>query len=488
MLAPWVIEEVKTADLKDERLNNRFAQILDALGKKPSYSIPAACGGLNEMTAAYRFFDNRSVTFETVLAPHCERTLARMAAQAVAILGQDTTEIDVTRPEQRVTGAGPLDGGARRGAFLHPLCAFTPDGTPLGTVDAVVWTREDEPLAPRKERIKKRAQTPIEEKESWRWVETLNKCRAVARDLPTTQVIAVADSEADIYELFMAGQAEPQEVNWIVRACHNRALVPKGDEAHAEDAGKLLREKLLASPALYTKKISVRGRKAKVGCETRGRRQTRKSRQAEVEVRAASVTLRPPQRNGRKLPPVTLNVVMVREINPPADEEAVEWMLLTNLPIDDVEQVRLVVDYYCIRWLIEVFFRTLKSGCRIEHRRFENMDRLLPCLAICMIVAWRTLYVCRLGRSCPDVSCEAVFEPAEWKAVHQVVRRKAPPSAPPTLSEMVRMVAQLGGYVDRKRDDPPGPQTVWIGLQRTHDLALCWQVFGPGAQVGVVDV
>ena len=98
-----------------------------------------------------------------------------------------------------------------------------------------------------------------------------------------------------------------------------------------------------------------------------------------------------------------------------------------------------------------------------------------------LIVTWRTLYVCRLGREFPDMSCEAIFEPAEWKSVYQIVRREPPPKRPPTLSQMVRLVAQLGGYVNRKRKDPPGPQTVWLGLQRTHDIALCWQTFGPEA-------
>ena len=132
--------------------------------------------------------------------------------------------------------------------------------------------------------------------------------------------------------------------------------------------------------------------------------------------------------------------------------------------------------------MIEVFFRTMKSGCRVERRLFEQTDRLLPCLAVYLIVTWRTLFVCRLGREFPEISCEAIFEPAEWKSVYRIVRRKAPPEEPPTLKEMVRMVAQLGGYVNRRRDDDPGPQTVWLGLQRTHDMALCWQTFGPEAK------
>ena len=118
----------------------------------------------------------------------------------------------------------------------------------------------------------------------------------------------------------------------------------------------------------------------------------------------------------------------------------------------------------------------------MEQRRFGRTDRLLPCLAVYLVVSWRTLYVCRLGRSCPEISCEAVFEPAEWQSVYQVVHREPPPAQPPTLQEMVRLVAQLGGYVNRKRSDEPGPQTVWLGLQRLHDIALCWKVFGPGAK------
>ena len=138
-----------------------------------------------------------------------------------------------------------------------------------------------------------------------------------------------------------------------------------------------------------------------------------------------------------------------------------------------------VVAYDCVRWMIEVYFRTLKSGCRIEARRFEHIDRVYPCLAIYMIVTWRTLFVCRLGREFPDIDCEAIFEPAEWKSVYFMVNKKSPPKTPPPLQEMVRLVAALGGYINRKREDEPGPQTVWLGLQRLRDIANCWLAFGP---------
>ena len=131
--------------------------------------------------------------------------------------------------------------------------------------------------------------------------------------------------------------------------------------------------------------------------------------------------------------------------------------------------------------MIEVFFRTLKSGCRVEARRFEEVKRFQTCLAIYMIVAWRTLFAWRLGRAFPDMNCEATFEPAEWKAAYRVVKRTAPPRKPSELKEMIRIVSQLGGSVNRSRPDEPGPQTVGLGKQRLHDLALCWNPFGPGA-------
>jgi hypothetical protein len=135
--------------------------------------------------------------------------------------------------------------------------------------------------------------------------------------------------------------------------------------------------------------------------------------------------------------------------------------------------------------MIEVFFRVLKSGCRVEERLFEHIDRLLPCVALYTIVAWRTLMLCRMGRNCPDVDCEAVFEPSEWQSVWLTVQRQPLPEQRPKLSVMMKLVAQLGGYVNRpNRKDPPGPQTVWLGLQRMKDLAWAWDTFGPGSGIG----
>lgn len=478
----WATDEMASVALGDTRLDRRLIQILSDLGERPTASIPAACGGYAELTATYRFFDNDKATYDNILDAHTHKTRDRVRGQPIVLCVQDTSEIDLTRPQQPVEGAGPLASDSRRGVFLHRLDALATDGTPLGRVWSQVHTRDEPSLqSSRDEERQKRKTSPIEDKESFRWLEGFRKTRALAEQCPGVKCVCVADSEADIYELFAEERGSTNPIHFLIRLCQDRALVV--DPQNPEDQARLIRPCVESGPVLFTKEISVRGRQAKVSCEQRARRQPRQNRQAMVEVRATPMTLRPPYRPDCRLPEVTVNVIQVREINTPTDDVAVEWLLVTSLPIDTVESVREAIAYYCVRWMIEVFFRTLKSGCRVEHRRFERVDRLTTCLAVYEVIAWRTLYVCRLGRSCPELSCEAVFEPSEWKSVWMAVHQKAPPRKPPRLSEMVRLIAQLGGYVNRpERTDPPGPQTVWLGIQRMYDLAWAWETFGPGAR------
>jgi hypothetical protein len=480
MVAPWTAQEMKGVDLGDERLNERLSTVLSALAERPTASIPAACGGWAETAAAYRFFDNEKVTFEGVLAPHFEQTRQRVAAQPVVLLVQDTTELDFTRPEQQMAGAGLLDSSSRFGAFLHPLEAFTPDGTPLGACAATIWTRNELSEETKAEKAHHRKMTPIEEKESHRWIEGLRSAREVAQQAPDTKCICIGDSESDIFEFFIEPRGEVP-VEWIIRACQDRAVVKS--DAQPDDAARIIRDAVESQPVLFTQEISVRGRaQAKVSCETRGRRQPRESRTTQVEVRATKVFLRGPWRPGGKLPDVMVNVVLVSEIDPPKGDVPIEWILITTLSIDSLDQVRQIIQYYATRFMIEVLFRVLKSGCRVQERRFECLDRMLPCVAVYLIVAWRALMVCRLGRSNPDLDCEAIFDAAEWKSVWMAVQGTKPPKKAPKLQAIVLLIAQLGGYVNYpNRKDPPGPQTIWLGMQRMYDLALAWNTFGPGA-------
>jgi len=480
MISPWAQEEVSSVDLGDERLNVRAAILLSALGNHPNLSIPAACGGHAEMQAAYRFFDNDKVDFQKVLAPHVDRTLQRMSSQKLVLLVQDSSEIELMRPQQQVQGVGQLDG-SRAGLLLHAMHAYTPDGTPLGTVLAECLNRIDgvcDATKPRKRQERK--QKPIEQKESMRWLSGLRQARRIAAQLPQVQCICVGDSEADIYELFVEPRGTggaASAADWLIRAAYDRALVVEG-----QDQPGHLRDALLGTPVLYEVQLLIRERQAKTAVEDRPRRRTRQSREAMVKVRAATVTLRAPWRSDRKLPAVSVNVVLVREDHPPAGQEPVEWILVTTLPIETLQQVRAVVEYYCVRWNIEILFRTLKSGCRIERRRFEHVDRILPCLMMYLIVAWRTMFVCRMGRECPEADCQTLFEPSEWKAVWTAVHHQKPPRKRPKLAEIVHLIARLGGYVEHPQNQP-GPQTLWIGLQRMYDLAWAWDTFGPAGKI-----
>lgn len=139
-------------------------------------------------------------------------------------------------------------------------------------------------------------------------------------------------------------------------------------------------------------------------------------------MRAGRVRLKPPYRKDERLPEVEINTVLVEEINPPDGEEPITWLLLTSLPVDTFEQACLVVEYYLCRWQIEIYFKVLKSGCKIEDRQLETSERIKPCIALYMIVAWRVLFVTMLGRECPDLPCTVLFEDDEWKSVYMIAK------------------------------------------------------------------
>lgn len=464
----WIETEVQGADFGDKRLNRRYELLLDRLSDKPTLSIPAACRGLAETNAAYRFFDNDKTDAAQVLQPHRDATVARIRTHAVVIVAQDTTEIELVRKQERV--GGPLNDESRYGLYLHPLLAMTPQRVPLGVVAAKMWSRDPVEFAKsQKEKRLARKAKPIEEKESVRWLEGYHSACALAAATPATMIVAVSDSEGDIYECLQAGTSGAAQ--YIVRGCQDRAL---RDEDQA-----LLLQTLACKAPLGTMKIRVSKREASTGDETKKRKKPRAGRSARVTIRAAKVLLRGPARPGSKLPDINVNAIRVTEENPPPGEEPIEWLLLTSLPIEKFAAVTTVLDYYCCRWEIEIYFRTLKSGCKIEELQFERQDRFEVCLAMYMIVAWRVLHVLMLGRACPKMRCDAVFSEAEWKSVYVIATNEDAPAKPPLLSAMVKLIAELGGYLNRKQDGPPGPQTTWIGLQRMRDFAIAWTTFGP---------
>jgi len=448
-MSHWTEEEVQTANLEDQRLNKRFAKVLAALGSHPQLSIPAACGGWNETIGAYRFFDNQKATFEKILTPHREATLERMKACPVVLLAQDTTEDDeiiCLGPK----GLGTLKAQEKRERRLHPTVAFTPSRICLGVVKAAYWTRE--PPSPRAQRRYK----GVDEKESRHWLESYQDSCALQGQLPNTLLVNLADREGDIYEWFAEYDdfAPDTRAQWIVRAAQDRCLLD------TESGVNHLWEAAAHAPVLGYTQVNVKPRP------------DRAARLARLTLRSATVTLKPPARVGYRLPALTIHVVLAREEASPPGVEALEWLLLTRLPVATFEQASTVVAWYAVRWCIEVYFHVLKSGCQIKQLHLETEARLLPCLALYMIIAWRVLFALMLGRTAPDMDCEIVFEAQEWRAAYIVVKRCPPPMTPPRLGEMILWVASLGGYLGRKQDGPPGAKVMWIGLQRLCDFVI----------------
>lgn len=469
-------DEVAGCDFGNRRLSQRLEKVMDGLGKHPTLSIPGALTTRAEMEAAYRFFSNPNVTPGRILATHRDRTIERILGEKVCLLVQDTTELELTRPTQQVAGAGPLSCESRRGAFLHPLMAFTPARLNLGTAWHKSWTRDSiDTQRTAKEKSRRIAQLPIEDKESLRWLEGQREALVVAELCADTQCVLVCDSEADVYEVFSASRetSHGRPLELLIRGCQNRATDIKG---------KPILDHARESSVLHTMDIEVSAREAKTKAESAARGKSREARTATVDVRACTVTLRPPSRPDRELPPVTVNVVLVEETNPPEGAEPIQWILLTTLPIGTLEEVLAVIEYYRCRWLIENYFKILKSGCKVETRQFETLARELNALAVYQIVAWRVQLLCHLGRACPEMDCDVFLEEAEWKSVYIVATRQAPPQQAPTINTMIRLIASLGGYVPRKHTEP-GNQTLWIGMQRMHDLARGYEAFGPGSKV-----
>jgi hypothetical protein len=437
--------ELAAIDLGDQRLNHRAQRVAEKLGEKPTVSIPAACGGWDETKAAYRLFDHPEVTAESVLAPHIACTEERLRAHPRVLCVQDTTELDYTS-KQDIAGLGPLNYETRRGMYLHPTLALTPERVPLGLLDLYSWVREPGSLGQEKDPSR-----ALEEKESVRWVDGFAGVNALAEQLEDTRLTYIADREGDIYDLFVEAPCPERGADWLVRVQHQERLLTDGRKLRAVlDAAPVLTEVTFDKPA-------SNGRPA---------------RTVHQQIKAVRVTLKAPSRPDRTLAEVTVTALLAFEPNPPADEDPLVWVLLTNLPVETPQQAIEKLAWYLCRWQIEVYFKVFKSGCRVEQLQLEKRERLEPALAFYMIIAWRVLYLTMLGRECPEMPCDTVFADEEWRAVYLVTQRQAPPDAPPSLDTMVRMVATLGGFLNRKSDGFPGPKTLWIGLQRIPDFVV----------------
>jgi hypothetical protein len=453
--ADWAEEEFGNARLGHERLRKRLMTIARDFYARPQAQIPQACQSRAKTKAAYRFFQHPKATMDAVLEPHIEATQQRMRKETIVLAVQDTTSLNYSSHPATLE-LGPIgstpDGII--GLIMHDTMAFSLEGTPLGLLDVQCWARDGEEFGKKHQR----KQRPIEEKESNKWLQSFRHLDQVQQQCPETTLVSVGDREADIYELFHLALEKPTGPKLLVRAEQNRLL--------ADGQGHLWAQ-LQQQPRTGIQQLHV------------PRRHQRAARQAHLEIRFAEVTLKPPHGKAR-YGSLKLWAILAQEVNAPVGIDPLEWMLLTTCRVQTFDDAIEKLNWYTKRWCIEVYHRTLKSGCQIEERQLGAADRIEACLAIDMVVAWRVYHLTKLGREVPDVPCTVFFEDAEWIALTAfLTQNPVPPAQPPTLRQAIRMVASLGGFLGRNSDGQPGTKSLWLGLQRLDDITATAKIFNP---------
>jgi len=447
----WVETEMKYLVLGDKRLEERAKKIVRDFSQKPTGTIPEFCGDWAATKAAYGLYKNPDAAPERFIEAQGQATRQRAKEYPLILVLQDTTSVDYTA-HIATEGLGPLENQKCQGFMSHTSLAVTPEGVPLGVLAQHSWVRDPSQIGQRHQR----RQRLIAEKESYKWLQGLDES---SRYLPPdSQALVISDRESDIFEYFVHPRSE--QVDLLVRASWDRALAQETGHLWSAVSNSSVRGKILVEVS---------------------RRPKQPARTAECQVQYKKVKLKPPRNRAPhqpKLAPVELWAVLVREMQPPADTDPLEWLLLTSCSITSFAEACQLIEYYTRRWLIERFHFVLKSGCALEKRRLGHGHRLLRFLALANIVAWRLLWLTYLGRIEPDLPCTAVFADFEWKALYSFIHKTAIlPKDIPSLAQATRWIASLGGFLGRKSDHQPGVKVLWRGWQRLFDITQTWLIF-----------
>jgi hypothetical protein len=448
-------DECKKSTIKDKRIRKRLEKTAEHLSRYPDCTIPQACENHADIKGAYRMFDNEKVTADGILSGHREMTKRRIKKQDIVLLVQDTTSLNYTS-HRSVEGIGAIGTNpGSRGILLHSTLALTGKGVPLGLMDQKYWTRDIE------ERGKKhrRKELKTEEKESYRWIEGLERStEGIAEE---TMVVTIADREADIYDLFKRSHELKRDI--LVRAAGSR---------HISSEEKVLLKRMEACTSSGSISVTI----------PRSADEKKGERNATLEIKFCEVEVLPPSRRKKEmgLCEISLYAIYANEIECKADEEPIQWLLLTSLPITCVDEAAEKIEWYRHRWKIERFHYVLKSGCGVEELQLETVDRLQNAIALYSIIAWWLLWITYENRLHPDASCTVVLKKHEWQSLWCMANQNPnPPKEAPSLQEAVRMIARLGGFMGRKNDGSPGTKVLWRGLRRLYDIASVWLLMNP---------
>lgn len=473
----WAADEFRKIDLGDKRLDSRLIKLCDSFSEAPESPINQACADWAETKAAYRFFQNKNVDVDQILSAHREKTSDRATKHQNVLALQDTSYLVYTdHPKTKGLGKISMKKGRNidkiysRGLVMHTCFAVTTNGTPLGLFDQKIFARQLHPEHERRTACGRNIQDvlPVEEKESYRWIESLETTMKVPTE---AKIITVCDRECDFYDFFKYADKIGAAV--LVRASQNRTVNRRS--RYAEKGVSKLWEFTMSKPRAGTYNIEISARQKTRHCNGR------KKRAAQMAVKFSSFKMNPPRNNPKHqiedLPIIQMYAIHAIEQNPPEGEKAVEWMLLTNQPITTFIEACERVHWYSLRWRIEMYFKVLKSGFRVERCRLGTADRLICYLTVMSIVAWRLFMVTLIARTKPSLPCSEFLSELEWtvlvvKTIHN--SRLVPTT--PTISEALVGIAKLGGYLARKKDGPPGTLVLWRGWKRLMDIAEGWRL------------
>ena len=462
----WVERELQSCSFPDQRLGARLGKLLTDLGRKIGATLPTACQDWAATKAAYRFFDNDRVSEAEILAGHFQATRSRVAAAEGPILVlHDTTEFSFQRSDTQAIGqtkkvaAGQKDKAGRQrmhtvcGILMHSSLAVTTAGLPLGLAAIKLWTRKKfkgtNALQGRGIEGGKHSvnltRIPIEQKESIRWLENVRQSTESLGD--AARCVHIGDRESDIFELFT--ECQSLETNFVFRTCVDR---------RAEDGERTVLEVMDAQRVKAVHRVQV--------MDAKGR-----SSIAVLEMKYHRLQVCPPIGKEQRYPPQTLTVIHATERGQSKDRAPIDWKLITNLPITSKAEAIEKLDWYALRWKIETFHKILKSGCRAEDSKLRSAPRLANLIALMCILAWRVLWLCMVNRVSPDLPARVVFTDTEIKLLDRLVPLKER-SRQKTIGRFLTRLAQLGGYLNRRRDPPPGNMVLWRGMARLADIHL----------------
>jgi hypothetical protein len=447
-----IVDEFEGCELGDLRLVERAQDIAMALEQDPSQSLPELFEGRSELEAAYRFFGNANVELADALSGHVSRTVERAAKHPVCLAIHDTTDFSFQGNRR---GLGRVDR-CQQGFYAHFCLAVAPGEKrePLGVLAIDPWTR---PTPKGKRSTSQRQHEP--DLESRRWLRQSQQVECVAGKV--TKLIHVEDREGDIYAS-LASRTEAG-VAFVVRAQPMRV-------AALDDGAENILVHMRQQPRTFSRDVGVSARKAKMKLPKA--HPSRGERTATLSFACAQVALRRPLRLKEGPPSLALNAIHVIETSTcPDGEERVEWLLYTSESIATPSDVERVVDYYRSRWVIEEYFKALKTGCAYESRQLESLGALLCALGVFAVVAWRMLWLRHLQRCQSTASAASVATPAEL-AVLRAKGHLGP--GPATVADFLSAVAVCGGHL--KNNGDPGLKVLWRGLQKVIARAEGWEL------------